>query len=328
MNPSTARREKEKTMAGIRNFKLKALMACALTALAIISVPKGVHAAPEGPPIKKGIDVSYHNGRIDWKKVAAAGVDFAYIRAGSFKSGLDKQFEANIIGAEAAGVPVGIYVYSYAEDVETAKSEGRFAVSCAKDRPIAYPIAFDLEGIEHTSMTPEELQGLLNAFCDEVEAAGYRSIVYSSKHWFENKIGPIGRDKWVAQYSDACTYGGDYSFWQATSKGKVDGIEGNVDIDYQYRDYSAEINCDGVREIGERRFLVSGYRIQYGWSSWNSRRYYSDLLTGELQTGLVKTYDGTYLFGPDGAMQIGRTMINGKECEFDKKTGRLVGEDS
>ena len=116
--------------------KLLKAMAVILTALSVFtSVPVSTQAAP----LKMGIDVSYHQGAIDWNAVKASGVQFAFVRAGSFKSGTDAYFHQNMKGAIAAGIPVGIYVYSYATTTQMAANEALFAISVAKDYPVSDP---------------------------------------------------------------------------------------------------------------------------------------------------------------------------------------------
>ena len=160
---------------------VKSIVAFLLVMIISVSLAEPVKAAS---PIRSGIDVSYHQGAIDWNAVKSSGVQFAFIRAGSFKSGTDAYYHQNMKGAIAAGIPVGIYVYSYAISPEMAANEGLFAVTVAKDYPVSLPIAYDIEDAYHRGMSREQLQSLVNAFCNTVRAAGYYPIVYSSKNWF------------------------------------------------------------------------------------------------------------------------------------------------
>ena len=178
--------------------KLLKAMAVILTALSVFtSVPVSTQAAP----LKMGIDVSYHQGAIDWNAVKASGVQFAFVRAGSFKSGTDAYFHQNMKGAIAAGIPVGIYVYSYATTTQMAANEALFAISVAKDYPVSYPIAYDIEDSYHKGMSMGDIQALINTFCNTIENAGYTPIVYSGKNFFNSKIGNIPQYKWLAQYA-------------------------------------------------------------------------------------------------------------------------------
>lgn len=271
-----------------------------------------------------GIDVSYHQGDINWAQVKASGaVQFAYIRGGSFKSGVDAGFYKNIEGAIANGIPVGIYVYSYATNAAQAAQEGLFAVSCARNYPVSLPLVFDIEGNTIKSASSETLQGMINAFCATVEAAGYTPMVYSSKNNFVSRIGNIPQDKWVAQYATACQYSG-HAFWQYSNTGSIPGIAGKVDCDIQYKDYSSIIPANGFKKVGGNTFYMENYIPHKGWLVANGKRYYMDPLLGTMQSGLVTDGTGIYYCGNDGAMQTGLITINGITFYFDPDTGAMV----
>lgn len=301
-----------------RFIKVLALL-CTFTMFVLSVSVKEVQAAP----LKMGIDVSYHQGAIDWNAVKSSGVQFAFIRAGSFKSGTDAYFHQNMKGAIAAGIPVGIYVYSYATTTQMAANEALFAISVAKDYPVSYPIAYDIEDSYHKGMSMGEIQALINTFCNTIENAGYTPIVYSGKNFFNSKIGNISQDKWVAQYAASCDYPG-YSFWQSSSKGSINGIKGNVDIDYQYKDYSGIIKANGFKTQKGKTFYMENYMIHRGWLDLGGKKYYFDPLLGVMQTGLVVDTTGVYYLGEDGAMQTGLVEIAGNKFYFDPKTGGML----
>ncbi len=273
--------------------------------------------------LKRGIDVSYHQETIDWNAVAASDIQFAFIRAGSFKSGLDAYFHTNMKGALAAGIPVGIYVYSYATTPEMAAQEGLFAVSCARDYPVSYPIAYDIEDSFHKGMTPDQLKALINSFCTTVQSAGYYPIVYSSKNWFTTRIGSVSQDTWVAQYGPVCSYPG-YSFWQSTSHGCVNGVPGRVDVDFQFKDYSSVIISDGFKTVNGKTFFMENYMMHKGWLDYNGKRYYMEPLLGVMQTGLFADGTGIYYLGEDGAMQTGLIQIADNQFYFEPTTGVMA----
>ena len=289
-----------------------------VAAVAILCNSSSVSAA------QMGIDVSYHQGAINWQAVKASGVKFAFVRAGSFKSGTDAYYHQNMKGAIAAGIPVGIYVYSYATTPQMALNEALFAISVAKDYPVSYPIAYDVEDSNHKGMTTTEVQALINTFCSTIENAGYTPIVYSGKNFFNTKIGAIGQDKWVAQYAAACDYAGGYSFWQASSKGSIAGISGNVDIDYQYKDYSGIIKANGWKTQKGKTFYMENYMMHRGWLTQNGKKYYFEPLYGVMQTGLVTDGTGIYYMGDDGAMQTGLITIAGNNFYFDPVSGGML----
>ncbi|MCR5421450.1 MAG: hypothetical protein K6E98_10610 [Lachnospiraceae bacterium] len=298
----------------------KVMLAVCLALSVFMSVPFKVKAETSS---KWGIDVSFHQGAIDWAAVKQSGVQFAFIRAGSFKSGTDAYFHQNMKGALANGIPVGMYVYSYATTTEMAASEALFAVSLAKDYPVSYPIAYDIEDSYHKNMTQSQIQALINAFCSVVENAGYTPIVYSGKNFFQTKIGSISQDKWVAHYASACDYP-SYSFWQSSAKGKVSGIKGYVDIDYQYKDYSGIIISDGFKTQNGKTFYMRDYRPYKGWLELDGKKYYFEPYLGVMQTGMVSDSGSVYYFGDDGVMQTGLIEINGNKYYFDPATGGML----
>lgn len=194
----------------------------------------------------KGIDVSKHQGTIDWTKVKAAGVQFAMLRAGygRYDNQKDEQFEANYAGATAAGIPVGAYHYSYATTAEQAKQEAEVFLGWIKGKNLTYPVAFDIEDKKQANLGVSVISDIIRAFCSVVEAAGYYVVVYANKDWLTNRIDADCKsryDIWLAQWTSKPTYTGSYGMWQYTSDGAVDGIAGRVDMNIAYKDYPAII---------------------------------------------------------------------------------------
>lgn len=205
----------------------------------------------------KGIDVSKHQGKIDWDKVKADGIQFAMIRLGygsDVKSQDDEYFEQNVQECERVGIPWGAYLYSYAMTVEDAKSEAAHILRLLKGKKPTYPIAFDMEdadGYKKKRGMPSNktLVDICYTFLDTVEKAGYYVTIYASKYWFEHILNDpkLDRfDKWVAHWAPKCTYKGKYGMWQFTSTGRVNGIYGPVDMNYAYYDYPNIIKKAGL----------------------------------------------------------------------------------
>ncbi len=194
----------------------------------------------------KGIDVSKHNGTIDWAKVKAAGVQFAMLRAGygRYDNQKDERFESNYKGATAAGIPVGAYHYSYATTAEQAKQEAEVFLGWIKGKNLTYPVAFDIENKKQANLGVSLISDIIRAFCETVEAAGYYVVVYANKDWLTNRIDADCKsryDIWLAQWTSQPTYTGSYGMWQYTSDGAVDGIAGMVDMNIAYKDYPSII---------------------------------------------------------------------------------------
>lgn len=189
-----------------------------------------------------GIDVSKWQGDIDFSKLKAAGVEFVIIRVGS-SNGLngenfvDSKFIQNIKNANAVGIPVGIYFYSYASTIDRAISDAKWIVEQIKDYKVDLPIAFDWENWGSFNKFDVSFFGLTNiakGFMDTVKDAGYDAMLYSSKTYLENIWMPTLYPIWLAHYTKNTNYTGDYSFWQMCSNGRVDGISGDVDINIRY----------------------------------------------------------------------------------------------
>ena len=209
-----------------------------------------------GDPIKgaisRGIDVSSYQGSIDWEKVQADDVSFAIIRCGYGdnweididEDGIydqdDRYWEINAAACERLGIPYGTYFYSYAMNEEMVRSEAEHTIRLLEGKNLSYPIYLDLEQAELKTLDPEVLAEHVQLYFEILAEAGYTNVgVYANKDWFDNVLTDPYFDtvnKWVAQYNEECTYEGDYSMWQATSTGRIDGITGNqgyVDINFE-----------------------------------------------------------------------------------------------
>ncbi len=195
---------------------------------------------------KLGIDVSKWNKEIDWDKVKNAGVDYAIIRVGyrgATTGSLieDPYFEKNIKGATAAGLPVGVYFFTQAVSEVEAVEEASAVIELCKNYKIDYPVFIDSESLGGNGRA-DALDGDMRtkvcmAFCKTVEAAGYRAGVYASRNWLNEMLDMDQLDDyvvWLAEYRDVPLYQGYYHMWQYTSKGSIDGIEGNVDLNLSY----------------------------------------------------------------------------------------------
>ena len=196
-----------------------------------------------------GIDVSKHNGDIDWTKVKNDGVEFVIIRAGYGSSTVDNKFIDNIKGAISAGLYIGIYWFSYAINTEKAKIEAKKCLDTISPykNNITYPVFYDFEydSVNYATkngvtVTKTLASNIVKAFLEEINAAGYIPGVYTnidySKNYFTSEL-LNSYDTWIAHYSSRLGYSGEYTIWQYSESGKVSGINGNVDMNYSYNDY-------------------------------------------------------------------------------------------
>ena len=192
---------------------------------------------------KIGIDVSKWQGDINFKKLKESKVEFVLVRVGSEDSEgnffVDSKFEQNIEGFNEVKIPVGIYYYSYANSKEKAKKEAKWVIKQIKKYDIDLPVVFDWEdwsSYREYNMSFHTLTEVAEAFLEEIEKAGYKGMLYSSKYYLENIWYPTDYSIWLAHYTDKTNYEGNYYMWQLCSNGKVEGIDDNlVDIDILYK---------------------------------------------------------------------------------------------
>lgn len=192
----------------------------------------------------KLIDVSEHQGTIQWDLVKPQ-IDGAILRCGygmDIERQDDGQFRRNAAECVRLGIPFGVYLYSYADSNEKARSEAAHALRLVKEYPLDYPVYLDLE----ENGTQKGAVERANIFGDIIEEAGYWCGIYANLNWWENYLNGLDRfTKWVAQYNTTCDYRGSHlDIWQYTNKGKLNGVEGNVDMNECYRDLPGEIKTN------------------------------------------------------------------------------------
>lgn len=199
---------------------------------------------------KLGIDVSKWQGDIDWDKVKNAGINYAIIRAGyrgSVTGALvqDPYFEANMRGATSSALPVGVYFFTQATNEVEAVEEASMVIQMLRPYKLTYPVFIDTEGAggngRADGLDADTRTLVCEAFCRTLENAGYKAGVYASRNWLNTCLNMARLNQyviWLAEYRSVPLYQGYYEMWQYTSKGKVDGIEGNVDFNISYYDIS------------------------------------------------------------------------------------------
>ncbi len=274
--------------------------------------------------VRKGVDVSAWQENVNWAKVKADGIDFAIIRCGygdDMKSQDDTEWLYNVQQCEKYDIPYGVYLYSYGSaDVNytaKAKKEAAHALRCLKEANAKpdYPVYYDLEDDSLTdNYTDNEIKKGAAVFCDAVEAAGYEAGIYANYYWWTNVLYEIPKDpsfdrydKWVAQYYYRCDYDDDeYRLWQCTSSGKVSGISGNVDLNFEFeleRETDKTASYWGKDDNGNTVYINAEGEIAK--SQW------------------IKYRGSTYYVNSSGKRLVGRWYIGGKRYYFNKY-GRLV----
>jgi len=221
----------------------------------------------------KGIDISAWQGAPDFEKVKASGIEFVIIRAGYGKNNLDKQFMRNITECNRLGIPCGVYWFSYALTIADAQKEAEYCLAAVKAYKLEYPIYFDLE---YDTITYAAKRGvtinkalataMAEAFLAEIEKAGYYAANYSNQDYMSRMFDMtvLGKhDLWYAWYNQTCNR--TTGLWQYSSTGKVDGISGNIDMNYSNKDYPTLIRSLGLNGLKDTATTpsttVTDYRL-------------------------------------------------------------------
>lgn len=201
----------------------------------------------------KGIDISKYQGNIDFKKVKDTGIQFVIARIGygMYEDQKDPKFEEYYKGATNNNIPIGVYLYSYALNIKDAEAEADIALKWLNKRRLNLPVYYDLEDKSQQILPKKTLTDMATAFCRKIEKAGYWAGIYANKYWLTTFLDSKELEKhftiWVAQYNNVNTYKGKYDMWQYTSSGKVNGINGNVDMNILYRDIFEDRNGENPK---------------------------------------------------------------------------------
>lgn len=303
--------------------------------------------------LNKGIDVSEHQGWIDWEKVKADGIDFAIIRCGygsDYASQDDDWWEHNVSECERLGIPYGVYLYSYAQNPEMARSEADHALRLLEGHHPTIPVFFDMEdsstfiynedGSINLSASRKNFGDMAEIFCEAMENAGYWAGVYANLTWFNTYLTDERFElymRWVAQYNNSCWYDGQYMFWQCTSSAYVDGVDGPVDLNFEYFGfcYPSDVGRydwyvqDGSYFYTSKFGYLTGYDNQWMpngtltrgmvatvlWRAagepWADAANFADVDYGQWygsaiewarQYGIISGYGNTNTFGPEDAV--------------------------
>ena len=198
-----------------------------------------------------GVDISEFQDYVDFVKVKKAGINFVMLRAGARGYGtgqliVDDYFNDNLKRATDAGLEVGVYFFSQAITKEEAVEEAKMVLQNLGDYQISYPIAFDMEFIENDkaridSLSKADKTAIAKAFLDTVAAAGYKTMLYGNKEWLIKEVDMsklTAYDVWLSQQADVPDYPYQFTMWQYSTQGSVDGIAGMVNMNISFIDYS------------------------------------------------------------------------------------------
>lgn len=262
---------------------------------------------------KKGIDISYAQGAIDWQQLKG-NVDFVMVRSGYGKnaSQKDSMFDKHMDGVKSIGIPFGFYHYAYCDSVARARAEAALCLSIIKDYNPTYPVAYDIEDTSQTGVSKSLLTDCAIAFCDEIRAAGFRPMVYANASWLNNRLDAkrledAGIGIWCAQWNATLTYKGKVDIWQYSSNGTVPGINGRVDMNYGYVKYptyeippmvegpTVECGCEPVPRYKKLTDIPT---------AWN----FQSIIGGLMDAGILKG-DGSDPDGNDDIIDLSHDMV-------------------
>jgi GH25 family lysozyme M1 (1,4-beta-N-acetylmuramidase) len=199
----------------------------------------------EAMKMLKGINVYDGNGKIDWTKVK--GIDFVIMKTGEGTNGKQKRFEYNYSGCKAAGLSVGAFQYCRASTTAGAAAEAKALLTWVKGKTFELPLYYDIEGEAREKLSASTLNGMVKAWLDVIKAAGYVGGLYTNPcflkyHYDETTLPKC--EMWIAQCNSksltAEKYGG---VWQYVDKGSCVGINGAVNCNISYKDYTARVQA-------------------------------------------------------------------------------------
>lgn len=272
------------------------------------------------------VDVSEHNGTLDWAKIKKAGIDAAIIRTGYGVGHTDKQFYNNMDGAIAQGLKIGIYHFSYALNVDGAKNEAAFVIKLLKQYKdkITLPVYFDFE---YDTVSYAKKQGVTLgknafnnhcvAFCEAVKAAGYKPGVYYNKDYYNTMVSLSsvgGYSQWYAQYASSPSIS-DYDLWQFSSTYTISGCSGKFDM--------SEIKNSGT-VTASKKYTVGWHKDSKGW-------WYADTANTYYADKWAKIKDKWYCFDKEGYMMSNTWQVEaGGDTYYlgadgDMQTNMIVG---
>ena len=289
--------------------------------------------------LEKGTEVSKfqnENGPIDWNAAKKDGLDFVMVRL-AYGTKEDAYFDANVKGAQKAGIKVGVYLCSTAKNMNDAMAEADLTLKKIKPYKLEYPVAYDLEVASMLSegLSKDDLTDMINAYCKKVEDAGFIPMVYANRTWLTKymNLSKISYDVWFAAYPENRVYvpvgGSKTTIWQSSEKGVVKGIKGQVTTEFSWKVYGggnpSQKNA-GKSSSGSNSASTSSGTSQKtsgntgkASSAGNSVNVEATVVSGEgpgkeaasIENGWVQAMPGQWKYMENGKATTGWKQVNG-----------------
>lgn len=260
----------------------------------------------------KGVDISEFNGSVDMQTLISGGVRFAIIRCGygrDYKSQDDIRYAENVKKCEAAGMPYGVYLYSYAKNQSDALSEASHTLRLLQGTKPSYGVWYDVE--DSTLPYGETLIENCAAYCKAIEDAGYYCGIYASLYFWQQRLNDSrldAYDKWIAHWANEIGYDGEYGIWQYTDSGNIDGKL--FDMNLAYKDYPAITGGDEIDMTKEEVIALIKTESQKIYDA-NEKKYPTIASTPEwVREDVLKVYEELKLTGSSGDFDGESTVIN------------------
>ncbi len=266
-----------------------------------------------------GIDVSKWQGTIDWQALKDEGVKFAFVRVGHGDHVIDPKFDANMKAAEKVGIPVGVYFYSTAQNETEALRDAQFVIDNLDGYLVSYPVAIDIEDASQASLSKTTLGNIVKVFSNEIAAAGYTPMLYCNENWYKNHIDTSlvpNVYKWIARYNAVYDTAIKRDIWQSGSSCRINGISGNVDIDFASTDFS--------KIVTPRRQKAASYQRKNGAWRQDSTGWWYEYTSGGWAVGWELIGRNWYYFDKNGYMCTG-WVNDGKAWFWLEESGAWSG---
>lgn len=255
-----------------------------------------------------GVDLSEFNGTIDWERLSKH-IDFAILRIGwvgnKNNSTLDEKFEEYYRSARRAGIKIGAYVYIYSNSERTAREGAEWAAERLKGKTLNLPVYCDMEDRSIAGLSRERLSSIVTAFNSVIEKHGYWAGVYANKNWFDNHLDKDLKKRytsWIADYTSGTDkFKGEYDMWQNSSTGRVEGISGNVDTDYLYRNLFRNIRSDDAEP---EKPVDDRYPKPVEWHNGSTKEAVFKMNNRSGRIGTIFAYSDALCYGRAGESLI------------------------